>query len=525
MPVCIGGGQSLTGKQSNDSTLRNGSLESGNAHTKPTTRHRAPSAMSQTRNSSRSRTRHDYDGYGRDIGPSGSRTSGENVTVRKTDTAGRPLDPEDDDDFWIHRDKLARIESEELQQAAMRIQRQVRASSKSSSARVRSHDSQSINGTAAPNEQIEPWPAVKRQQLDSPIPLEDEPQTPTDAERMNWDLRRPEEIAAEASAADSDSSKMYKSPGLKKSTSRIPVLTTSPHPISAEQVDRELPSIQRARTRTLGSGDDESTSNPKPNSVANQVDNREASPDSSTPTASSSRPGSRGASSQLQTQASPAKRPAAKSVSSTTGRKASGPSNTRKTTTSQNSRSTSADKRPQTRSGDHRPTTSANSPEGDPPWLATMYKPDPRLPPEQQILPTHAKRMQQEQWEREGKTPSTYDRDFTPLAVRPDEPPRNSTTLDQEKENTTTSSPPEEKTEEAPKEDSNAWPLKSPKTPEPPRPGTSGTNYSTMPKVQNTPPVVLSTAAAQSSPSSPKAPAAAEQDDKVGKGCGCCIVM
>lgn len=28
-----------------------------------------------------------------------------------------------------------------------------------------------------------------------------------------------------------------------------------------------------------------------------------------------------------------------------------------------------------------------------------MYKPDPRLPPEQQLLPTHAKRLQQEQWE------------------------------------------------------------------------------------------------------------------------------
>lgn len=28
-----------------------------------------------------------------------------------------------------------------------------------------------------------------------------------------------------------------------------------------------------------------------------------------------------------------------------------------------------------------------------------MYKPDPRLPPDQQMLPTHAKRLQQEQWD------------------------------------------------------------------------------------------------------------------------------
>ncbi|TKA66509.1 hypothetical protein B0A49_09381 [Cryomyces minteri] len=41
-----------------------------------------------------------------------------------------------------------------------------------------------------------------------------------------------------------------------------------------------------------------------------------------------------------------------------------------------------------------------------------MYKPDPMLPPEQQMLPTHAKRMLQEQWEKEGKTGSVYDRDF-----------------------------------------------------------------------------------------------------------------
>lgn len=38
-----------------------------------------------------------------------------------------------------------------------------------------------------------------------------------------------------------------------------------------------------------------------------------------------------------------------------------------------------------------------NRPEGDPPWLATMFKPDPRLPPEQQMLPTHAKRLAMQQ--------------------------------------------------------------------------------------------------------------------------------
>lgn len=53
--------------------------------------------------------------------------------------------------------------------------------------------------------------------------------------------------------------------------------------------------------------------------------------------------------------------------------------------------------RPGTRSGE------IKRPEGDPPWLATMYKPDPRLPPDQQLIPTVAKRLQLEQMEKEGK--------------------------------------------------------------------------------------------------------------------------
>lgn len=37
-----------------------------------------------------------------------------------------------------------------------------------------------------------------------------------------------------------------------------------------------------------------------------------------------------------------------------------------------------------------------NRPEGEPPWLATMYKPDPHLPPDEQMLPTHAKRLEED---------------------------------------------------------------------------------------------------------------------------------
>ncbi|KAI5289972.1 hypothetical protein KEM55_008693 [Ascosphaera atra] len=70
-------------------------------------------------------------------------------------------------------------------------------------------------------------------------------------------------------------------------------------------------------------------------------------------------------------------------------------------------------------------------PMGDPPWLASSFRPDPRLPPEQQILPTHAKKMLQEQWEKEGRTGMLYDKNCVPLAVvddslmfRPAPPPQ-----------------------------------------------------------------------------------------------------
>src|ERR1700755_2777293 len=54
-----------------------------------------------------------------------------------------------------------------------------------------------------------------------------------------------------------------------------------------------------------------------------------------------------------------------------------------------------------------------------------MYKPDPRLPPDQQLLPTHAKRLAQEQWEKEGKVGTVYDREFRLLNTEsfPEKPP------------------------------------------------------------------------------------------------------
>ncbi|KAF2860788.1 hypothetical protein K470DRAFT_257573 [Piedraia hortae CBS 480.64] len=62
---------------------------------------------------------------------------------------------------------------------------------------------------------------------------------------------------------------------------------------------------------------------------------------------------------------------------------------------------------------------SINRPEGDAPWLATMYKPDPRLPQDEQVIPTHAKRLEMERLKREGHEVPVQD-DFPPSAWPPE---------------------------------------------------------------------------------------------------------
>ncbi|KAJ5157366.1 uncharacterized protein N7482_008466 [Penicillium canariense] len=405
-------------------------------------------------NSSRGRPDHSLNRQGSDLG--GVRDSpGQDPSIRREPGEGQ--DGQDSSEpgekyseKWIHRDKLAKIESEELHQAAIRFNRRMRAESKSSAGRGRSHDSHqsAANGSASatsPNvEHSEPWPEL-REAARKEFGRDD-----ADDERKHWDLRRPEEIAADEAAAS-----LYSNPGLRKSSSRIPICTASPVPIMTGRDSRGL----RSRAATDERDDDEFSRGRR----ASETDTGE--PEASPPSPES-RPGSRGFSTTPNT---PAKKNPAKGTGSAT-RKTSAPPTNRKTSTAR-SRAVSGNtsQRPVTRSGEPRPTTAANRPEGDPPWLATMYKPDPRLPPDQQMLPTLARKMQQEQWEKEGRSPTTYDRNFAPLAVHPNDLPPVPPKAQASEE--------EEKVEELPK---------PPKSPEPPRPNTS-TGYSTMPKVQDTP--------------------------------------
>lgn len=405
---------------------------------------------------------------------------------------------------WIHRDKLAKIESEELHQAALLFHRRTGTESKVS--RGRSHISGS-SVTTPPTEQTEPWPDLHGEQQGADS-FDANGTADVDDERKYWDLRRPEEIAADD--GDDAASSLYHNPALRKSSSRIPIPTSSPAPILSEQKGRDF---SRSRAPIATDEDAASTiSRPRRASEPLAVES-----DSAPTPPSGSRPNSRGAQTTMQN-ATNGRKTTAKGTS--TNRKTSAPATTRKNTP--RSRATSAangSQRPNTRS-ETRPTTAVNRPEGDPPWLATMYKPDPRLPPDQQIIPTHARQMQQEQWEKEGKTPTTYDREFAPLAISPDEKPRPAN--DEHNEKIEKPAPEEPQKQEKPEPEGNTtWPLSSPRSPpEPARPST-GTGYSPMPKVQEPPPAGLT----------PKwsPPVVTAQDPQPPKekkgGCGCCIVM
>lgn len=68
-----------------------------------------------------------------------------------------------------------------------------------------------------------------------------------------------------------------------------------------------------------------------------------------------------------------------------------------------------------------RPLHLAARPEGDAPWLAEMYKPDPRLPQEEQIIPTHAKRLAREKVEMYDMAPLSS-RQPQSFLLEPDDP-------------------------------------------------------------------------------------------------------
>lgn len=393
----------------------------------------------------------------------------------------------EDNSKWIHRDKLARIENEELQAAGIILPRPSRSRSKSLTRSRREQSQDKPNGrTRAPTGGTDQLGARSRKNSENVI----EPKTPDISSVPSWDLRLPEEIAEQEGS--------YFVPSGKGS--KIPVAKTSPVPIPVEHIERDTPMIRR---RDGSPGEEDSISYPKPRnrsgSLGNPINGAIATP-----------------AKRAATDMSPKKTAAGARKASGPGKPANGTAGRPKTRNGvgKDSSSGGAAMRPITGSRELSP--GSKTPEGEPPWMVSAYRPDPRLPPDQQLLPTVARRLQQEKWEKEGKFGNIYDKEFRPLTdegfLRPPEQPERSPS------------------EDAQNEKADEWPLR-PDQPRSPgvQSGRTG-SYSTMPKINDHPPSPMPSprhAPAQQleEPSIVRAPDAPETTKKEEGGCGCCVVM
>uniref|UniRef100_A0A8H7KEI3 Uncharacterized protein n=1 Tax=Bionectria ochroleuca TaxID=29856 RepID=A0A8H7KEI3_BIOOC len=272
-----------------------------------------------------------------------------------------------DDSKWIHRDKLAKIESQELQAAGLVIPR-TRAPSKQRRDRSRSN--------MRPGTEASDYGQSRSRKNSSSVD-----HRPPEISVPSWDLRTPEEIA------EAEANTYFTSNGLKGG-SKIPVAKTSPLPIGAGYLGGGTTGRKNSE-----SPEDDSSMSMKRRSRSASASLRGF----EKPNLNSTGPRRSG------TDSSPKK---------SAGRKTSGGMKTNANARPKTRSGSGSGTRPSTRSGESPPT---KQPEGDPPWMVNSYKPDPRLPPDQQMLPTVARRLQQEKWEKEGTYGDVYDKDFRPL--------------------------------------------------------------------------------------------------------------
>ncbi|KAI1475314.1 hypothetical protein F4774DRAFT_296235 [Daldinia eschscholtzii] len=410
---------------------------------------------------------------------------GQTASISDNKRSNADISPSETDDDehskWIHRDKLARIENQELQAAGI-ILPKPRAHSRPR--RDRSPDK--ANGRRRGTDASER--PVTRSRKNSELSLE----RSNNIEVPSWDLRLPEEIAEDPGEywVTRDSGK-----------SRIPVAKTSPAPIPVDYLERDTPATRKPSFPMLDEDPSIALPKPQPRSRSGSTNALGDVP--------KIQPTKRAA-----TEGSPKKTKSTGTKKGTASTKTTSQSRpkTRSGTTPRSGSTT----RPTTRSGELSPSVSKSAPEGEPPWMISAYKPDPRLPPDQQLLPTVAKRLQQEKWEQEGKFGNIYDKEFRPL------------------NDEGFLKPPEvEKPKETEEKQQDEWPLRpGAKSPNTSRPGTS--SYSTMPKIQGTPAVspLASPRSVQQPPAqavqNPRVPTEVEEpeEEKPSKsGCGCCVVM
>lgn len=463
-----------------------------------------------------------------------------------------------DDSAWIHRDKLAQIEIQEMEEAGFyrhssrrsesegparhrtsrSMSRPRRSASRTDQKRQHEIDTDEDYAAAYPGNEESPR---KRVSTVPSAPEEDQEashgaqQEPTYAMRDFDPYRDSQFHAAEAITAQLNAQRQQQQTLVRPGTSRIPVSRVSPVPVSSQAVDREsqLPR-SRAGSQNWGGSFDEMqyARKVRSGSMSSQVlldsdiDHQRITP-----------PGSSNKNSSNEGTSPPKSQIPKKTVSG--GRTASAASGapSRPGSSHQNKRgtSTSGARRPGSSSGHKSRPSAGYPPDGDAPWISSMYKPDPRLPPDQQMLPTHAKRMMQEQWEKDGKTGTAYDREFNLL--NDDEFPKPPVlSLDSRSLVPPHGSLSPTKDKSSPNGSANGgpWPLSPTKSDNRSdagsvRPGTSG-GYKITPTIPDTPNIQrspLPSPAAQmpAHNPTPRVPELSEKDEAAPKKGCCCIVM
>ncbi|KAK4635759.1 hypothetical protein CLAFUW4_01368 [Fulvia fulva] len=478
-----------------------------------------------------------------------------------------------DDSAWIHRDKLAQIEIQEMADAGISVRRSRRSESagpndarngrslsRSSAHRPRSRTSQTRQndisndvdyanaypayGDESPRKRVSTVPSAPNEAPEpEPEPMRHEHHPAADADYNPYrdaDFRNPEDVARERQA--------YKGQMARPSTSRIPVSRVTPVPVPKDIADRDSPLPRsRAGSQNWGSSFDEMRNARKIRSpsVSSAIlldsDPEKSEKSKTTPPGSSSNKNSSNdeyspPKSRVPTKATPGSRKT--SLPTATNRPGSSHQNKRAV-------SGATTQRPGSSSGrghKSRPSTGRHSPpEGEAPWIASMYKPDPRLPPDEQMLPTHAKRMMQEQWEKEGKSGTIYDRDFNLL--NDEEPPRPKVPILDTHSllPPIPRSPSPEKNRMSPNGSANGgpWPLSPTKSDSRSengsvRPGTSG-GYKITPTIPpSSPHIHRSNTASPISPAqppttahntTPRVPDLDEKEEAKAKKACCCVVM
>lgn len=443
------------------------------------------------------------------------------------------LVPRVDDSKWIHRDKLAQIEIKELQDAGY----YVRPSRRSMSAGP-NRDRSTSRSRGRQSSQEQQWQIDNDEDYAAAYPAHDESprkmstvlSADGDDEDGEYDdgqrapvLQRPEtydpyrDSRFHPLGEGSSEQPAYRQHSGRPSTSRIPVSRASPAPVPQAVVERDSPLPRsRAGSQTWNGSFDEMqyTRKTRNGSIGSQAllehnnETQGTSDENSPPKArvpKKTTPGSRKSS----TGNAPAmQRPGSSHLKQTP--------------------SSATAKRSPSSGHKSRPSTShMHAPEGEAPWIASMYKPDPRLPPDQQMLPTHAKRMMQEQWEKEGNTGTAYDRDLRLLNNDEFQKPKPSAYTPEERQpvSRSASASPTKQQRPSPK-GSSSWEGKSDGA----RPPTSG-GYRITPTIPDIPTMERFASANPPLAAAPVETAARvpdlnekQEEAKPKRGC-CCVIM